>query len=1136
MTKPPPDPGARGPDSLDPYPFDRDVLAEVADRLYAALPALYRVPDAPPAGRGDLLRLLQVLAAPLAVVRQSIDDLHADLFVDTADDAMIPYLAEMVGVRLAFPDAASNRRDVRGTVGWRRRKGTPAALEEMGSELTGQPIVLTEGWRRVQLAQDLDLPRPERVVVDVRPAVVAEQSGGPLDALHHTVDIRAISATTGRHHPRHVTHWLSPTVTFPLRGATAPDRSVPPDSDVRHAVHPLGVRQQLRASRAAGDRTPFVDRIPEQHFAAAPQRWFAATGGITVRVCGMPAAVAGIPAGVERVPETLVADAVLGAGNATLTALDLPTRGWRGPVRVELGLAAVTEQPEPGSWRPGAVDVRAGVDLDVAGATGSTASGGAAPAGERVPVLRLRPGGGAPGGFFPGADLEVASAAAAAATQARDDRLIVEGFLRGVLHVRVPPLELRAERLLLLAADGSLYDAATPDGTPRTMPGAAGARRLDRGALLAVGPGAAWPPAPLRSEPRMLSRVPAAPGRGPAVLHGARALRTDGGEAPLPADIACALVFAAQVRGSGGPAFAPFQRLSWTGHDPRGARWAAVGATGAPLDARGAMARYAELAADRAEDPDGVALAVRFECARADARLCPGEVAWSADDGRTVLVHLPQLDTDEPVPPGAAWPAGPGLGFASDAVRVAEDGSTWASRSTAVRRAALGDVAPIAEAAGLRRRRVRSRRLCAWDREDRTATPPMTLPFTPPGRLDLDVAHGLFAFAEQEPPQAWPASAHEPDAGVPPAVTTDHEEGATAHVGARPAAREPELGLRLPLPTRLVSAGGVLHPDAPAEWHTIPRYPTLTAALAAVSDRWRDLPVPADGTPVQDVQVVQFEDSATYPDEAPVWPAGPDDPALRNTARLELVVQAAERERPTVLVDPSAGWTLPPTPPRYAALTLRGVAVGGAGWSGATLPTADRVRLELCSVLHAENRLTFGDLPTGTDVTVTRCETAGLDLAGTGRLTVADSIVDAAGDTAVSAPAGLVELERVSVGGGVRARVLEATEVIVDGLVTVEDRFHGCVRYSRVGTGSTLPRMHRVRVGTAVRVVSRNRRDPAWWRLRDDCDPAVLRGAESGAEMGAFGLTRLAVRTAAFAQRLEEFTPAGLVSGIVRID
>jgi hypothetical protein len=92
------------------------------------------------------------------------------------------------------------------------------------------------------------------------------------------------------------------------------------------------------------------------------------------------------------------------------------------------------------------------------------------------------------------------------------------------------------------------------------------------------------------------------------------------------------------------------------------------------------------------------------------------------------------------------------------------------------------------------------------------------------------------------------------------------------------------------------------------------------------------------------------------------------------------------------------------------------------------------------------------------------------------------------------------------------------------------------VRYSRVETGSTLPRVHRVVFDTPVRVVSRNRRDAAWWRLRADADPAISRGAENGSEMGAFSLTQVAERMAGFERRLGEFTPAGLVTGIIRID
>jgi len=194
------------------------------------------------------------------------------------------------------------------------------------------------------------------------------------------------------------------------------------------------------------------------------------------------------------------------------------------------------------------------------------------------------------------------------------------------------------------------------------------------------------------------------------------------------------------------------------------------------------------------------------------------------------------------------------------------------------------------------------------------------------------------------------------------------------------------------------------------------------------------------------------------------------------------------------------------------------------------------VSLELCSLLHADNRLEFAGLAEGTRASVTWCETAGLELTGAGVLSVADSIVDARPGPALRAPTGAVELDRVSVGGDVEARVLEASEVIFEGDVTVEDRFSGCVRYSRVTSGSTLPRVHRVVVDAPVRVVSRNRRDPAWWRLRADAAPVISRGAESGTEMGAFGVTQLAERMAGFERRLGEFTPAGLVTGIIRID
>ena len=200
------------------------------------------------------------------------------------------------------------------------------------------------------------------------------------------------------------------------------------------------MRRPLRARRLAGDREPFVDRIQEQHFAATPDRWFGRSGGFTVRVCGLPGGIAG-KQDAERVANVHVAGRQLGRGDVTLTALDQPSRGWRGPVRVELGLATISGAGT-GTWQPnpGAFAVRGSIDLDAAGVVGSATASESAPGGTRVAMLRLAPLDGAPGRFFPGATLELASAAPGSTAAVEDSQLAREGFLRGVLHVTIPPL------------------------------------------------------------------------------------------------------------------------------------------------------------------------------------------------------------------------------------------------------------------------------------------------------------------------------------------------------------------------------------------------------------------------------------------------------------------------------------------------------------------------------------------------------------------------------------------------------------------------------------------------------------------------------------------------------------------------
>ena len=255
--------------------------------------------------------------------------------------------------------------------------------------------------------------------------------------------------------------------------------------------------------------------------------------------------------------------------------------------------------------------------------------------------------------------------------------------------------------------------------------------------------------------------------------------------------------------------------------------------------------------------------ASRSPCAssarRRARRSAPARSPGAPTTGAPSSIHLPQLDA-EPLAAGAPVADGGDVrlrqrggagrrGRLDLGVGVDRRTACLARRGRADRRGRRAAPPPCARAPAVR---VGSRgldRLAAGDARADAARPPRRRrPARPVRVLRRRAAAG-----------AGPPG---PDGAIPPNVTTDYEEGATMHIGARPAAREPVLDVRLARPTRLVSRSGTLHPDAPADWHTIPRYDSLAAALAAVSASWQAIPA----TDAGDVsEVVQFEDSATYP-------------------------------------------------------------------------------------------------------------------------------------------------------------------------------------------------------------------------------------------------------------------------------
>ena len=125
-------------------------------RLYSRLPAHYRQRDAE--RNLPMLALLRVIGTQASLLRQNLDDLWDDFFIETCEDWVVPYLGALLGTRLlANPVGQSNRLDVWNTVAWRRSRGTPRMLQSLSPAIAGWPAGLAEFYRNLVWSQNMKI-------------------------------------------------------------------------------------------------------------------------------------------------------------------------------------------------------------------------------------------------------------------------------------------------------------------------------------------------------------------------------------------------------------------------------------------------------------------------------------------------------------------------------------------------------------------------------------------------------------------------------------------------------------------------------------------------------------------------------------------------------------------------------------------------------------------------------------------------------------------------------------------------------------------------------------------------------------------------------------------------------------------
>lgn len=184
-------------------------MSEPQDRLLNLLPYIYRLRDSE---RGEpLRRFLRVIEEQVEVIEQDLQRSYDNWFIETCEEWVVPYLAELIGYRpvaqAGAPGQAQRaegrllrktlapRSDVAATLANARRKGTLPLLEELARQTAGWPARAVEGQRLLSYTQPLRHLRLTRGrTAELRDGAALQQLGGAFEQVAHGVDVRRPSA------------------------------------------------------------------------------------------------------------------------------------------------------------------------------------------------------------------------------------------------------------------------------------------------------------------------------------------------------------------------------------------------------------------------------------------------------------------------------------------------------------------------------------------------------------------------------------------------------------------------------------------------------------------------------------------------------------------------------------------------------------------------------------------------------------------------------------------------------------------------------------------------------------------------------------------------------------------------------
>lgn len=178
--------------------------------LYERLPEIYRTKDKELRDSPEQLKaFLALVEEAFGRIHENIEKLYHDLFIETSDDWVIPYIGDLLGTSYLSGDPWTLRADVADTIALRRRKGTIGAIELLTYNLTGWGSHCVELRENMVWNQHLNHQRPDEGgeppyglstslhgtpirggTVNLRDPATLALLGTPFDPFAHTADVK----------------------------------------------------------------------------------------------------------------------------------------------------------------------------------------------------------------------------------------------------------------------------------------------------------------------------------------------------------------------------------------------------------------------------------------------------------------------------------------------------------------------------------------------------------------------------------------------------------------------------------------------------------------------------------------------------------------------------------------------------------------------------------------------------------------------------------------------------------------------------------------------------------------------------------------------------------------------------------